>query len=316
MKAVQGKHPIQVVARRTGLTADVIRVWERRYGAVRPERTRGSRRLYSDEDVERLILLRKATAAGRRIGDVAGLDREALQALVDEDQAAQPPAPAPRPGPAPAGHLRTCLEAVERMDASGLESALTAASLALAIPVLLDEVVTPLLQQVGRCWNDGSLRVGHEHLAAGVIRSFLGDLARTSNMSGEGPALIVTTPAGQNHELGALMAAITAGSEGWKAVYLNPNLPAGEIAAAAAATDARAVALSITYPPDDPRLVDELRSLRRQLPASVALLVGGAAAPAYAAALDAVGATRLPDLGALRRSLETLRAAPPVSVTP
>ena len=69
----EGKHPIQIVARRTGLTPDVIRVWERRYEAVLPRRTSTNRRLYSDRDVERLQLLRRATLAGRRIGDVARL---------------------------------------------------------------------------------------------------------------------------------------------------------------------------------------------------------------------------------------------------
>jgi len=71
--ATRQQHPIQVAARRSGLTSDVIRAWERRYRAVEPGRSATNRRLYSDDDVERLLLLGQVTRAGRRIGDVAGL---------------------------------------------------------------------------------------------------------------------------------------------------------------------------------------------------------------------------------------------------
>jgi DNA-binding transcriptional MerR regulator len=80
------RHPIQVVVRRTGLTADVLRAWEKRYGVIEPGRSEGGRRLYSDRDIERLRLLRRATGAGRRISQIAGLATEELAALVKEDE--------------------------------------------------------------------------------------------------------------------------------------------------------------------------------------------------------------------------------------
>src|SRR6476661_3084343 len=83
------RHPIAVVAERTGLSQDVLRVWERRYGVVTPKRGPGGQRLYSDADVERLALLHAATRAGRGIGQVAGLTTHAIAALVDEDSAAR-----------------------------------------------------------------------------------------------------------------------------------------------------------------------------------------------------------------------------------
>jgi DNA-binding transcriptional MerR regulator len=82
------QHPIQVVARRTGLSADVIRAWERRYKAVTPQRAANSRRLYSDIDVEKLGLLRRATSAGRRIGDIANQTIDELYKLVENDDSA------------------------------------------------------------------------------------------------------------------------------------------------------------------------------------------------------------------------------------
>ena len=311
MNSPDAAHPIQVVARRTGLTADVIRIWERRYGAVSPRRTPTGRRLYSDADVQRLQLLREATEGGRRIGDVAQLSSEELLALVSTDREASLP-PTGRPSVQTRGatgqFLQLCLDAVDRMDSNALERALDGAAVALTLPVLLESLVTSLLRDIGERWRAGTLRVGQEHLAAAVVRSFLGRLARTSNMNDAGPTLVVTTPVGQNHELGALMAAITAGSEGWHVVHLNPNTPADEIAAAALATNARAVALSMVYPPDDTRIGDELRALRRHLPAELTLLVGGAASDAYENVLQEVGAVRLSTLTDLRTRLQSLRA--------
>ncbi|MEJ2686003.1 MAG: MerR family transcriptional regulator [Gammaproteobacteria bacterium] len=310
MSSHDAAHPIQVVARRTGLTADVIRIWERRYGAVSPQRTPTGRRLYSDADVQRLQLLREATEGGRRIGDVAQLSFDELHALVATDRQASLPTTrqSGQAGGSAGRFLKLCLDAVEHMDAEALERALDGAAVALTLPVLLETLVTPLLHTIGDRWHAGTLRVGQEHLAASVVRSFLGRLSRTSNMDGAGPTLVVTTPVGQNHELGALMAAITAGSEGWHVVHLNPNTPADEIAASALATNARAVALSMVYPPDDPRIGDELRALRRHLPADLTLLVGGAASNAYENVLHEVGAVRLETLADLRTRLQWLRA--------
>ena len=87
------RHPIKVVARRTGLTPDVLRVWEKRYRAVSPTRLDTGRRLYSDADVERLLLLRRATLAGRRIGQVAKMPNAELEPLVVDDETAMAVAP-------------------------------------------------------------------------------------------------------------------------------------------------------------------------------------------------------------------------------
>lgn len=300
----QPRHPIQVVARRTGLSVDVIRVWERRYAAVSPGRTDTRRRLYSDADVHRLLLLRRATEAGRRIGDVASLPTPELARLVASDRGAEPAAAA-----GPEAFVARCLEAAERMDPAALEAELARAAVNFSVPVLLERVVAVLLREVGERWHRGELRVGQEHLASAVVRSFLGGLYSTSNMGGTGPVLLVTTPAGQHHELGALMAAVVAAADGWRVVHLAPSTPAAEIAAAAQRVDARAVALAVAYPQDDPRLAGELRLLRQQLAPHVALLVGGHASEGYAAVLAEIGARRLASLEELRAALAGLRAA-------
>jgi methylmalonyl-CoA mutase cobalamin-binding domain/chain len=119
--------------------------------------------------------------------------------------------------------------------------------------------------------------------------------------------VVVTTPPGQVHEIGALMVAATATSEGWRVVYLGANLPTEEIAAAVLHSNARALALSIVYPVDDTRLPDELRRLDRVLPPHVTVLAGGRAIEEYAAVLDEIGAVAVHSLMELRLELEQLR---------
>ena len=307
----QQKHPMKVVARRTGLTPHAIRVWEKRYGAVTPIRTATKRRLYSDTEIERLRLLRQATLAGHSIGQIAHLPTDRLLALVAAEEEAVPPLHgrgAPGPSASVPALLDAAVAAIERFDAEGLEVVLRRASVECSLPVLLEQVITPLMERIGELWQEGVLRVAHEHLASSVIRTSLELLRGASLAPPSAPGLIATTPAGQMHEIGALMAAITAASEGWRVAYLGPNLPAVDLAAAAQHHQARAIALSIVYPADDPYLGAYLVNLRRLLPEELAILVGGRAAQGYAEVLETIRAVRLHTLSSLRSALPLLRS--------
>jgi len=307
--STEPKHPIQVVARRTGLTADLLRVWEKRYEAVSPGRSATSRRLYSDSDVHRLLLLRRATLGGRRIGQVAGLSTEELEVLVATDEAAAAAAPrgtgSSRVRASRDSHLAACIGAAKNLDGDGLEAALSGAAVALGTPELTRKVLVPLMQTLGDEWRDGKVRVFEEHLASSMVRSVLGTLRVAQTPEPGAPELIVTTPSGQVHELGALMAASMAASQGWKVTYLGPNLPAEEIVAAAERRGARAVALSVVFPADDARLYDELRRLRRLLPDRISILVGGRASEGLDRVVPEI--RLVDDLSMLLDTLEELR---------
>ena len=172
---------------------------------------------------------------------------------------------------------------------------------------LLQRVIAPLAQNIGELWRDGSITAAHEHFASAVIRIFLGHAANSFAGSNNAPVLIVTTPAGQIHELGALLAGAAAANLGWHVTYLGANLPAAEIAGAARLNRARAVALSLVYPEDDSRLEQELLRLRELLPPEITLLAGGRAMPAYRDALDTIGALQLKNLDHLCSTLDELR---------
>ena len=302
-------HPIKVVVRRTGLSAHVIRVWEKRYRAVEPARTETNRRLYSDEDIARLQWLQQAVQAGHSIGRIARLSTAELVKLVSAEQAVAPLAqkPTDSAGGEPGEFLERALAAVQRLDAVALEEQLVRASIALSQWHLFQEVVQPLMERIGQMWHEGTLRIADEHLASAVVRSFIGNLRASFQVSATAPHVVATTPAGQLHEMGALFASVVATSEGWNSTFLGPNLPAEEIAGAVAQKGAKAVLLSIVYPGDDPHLGGELVKLRRLLGDDIALLAGGRAAPQYRRFLDQAGAVTFASLSELRDSLNSLR---------
>jgi cobalamin-dependent methionine synthase I len=138
----------------------------------------------------------------------------------------------------------------------------------------------------------------------------LGELETASTLPDGAPEIIVATPAGTRHELGALMVCVLAKSDGWRATYLGPDLPAEEIVAAVRNKGARAVALSIVYPTDDPLLAGELKRLRGRLGEKVPVLVGGASAHAYRESLEEIDAVIAADVASLRAELQKLRAEP------
>lgn len=310
------RNTIGVVARRTGLSQHVIRVWERRYNAIAPTRTATQRRLYSDADIDRLKSLHQLTVAGHAIGQIARRPdaelKELLAATVQDSNAATPAVTGPLSDD-PNVYIASCQEAVNALDARALESSLMEGCLALSQPVFIESVLIPLLHWAGDAWQDGRLRVAHEHLLSACIAQQLGEIRNSRPALLGAPVLLVATPANQLHELGASLAATLGALDGWRVVYLGPNLPADEIASAAARTQARAVALSIVFPPDDPLLGREITTLRRFLPAGVPLMVGGQACRAYAGALEQAGALVFQDTGTFRASLARLRQGLPIT---
>lgn len=302
--AADKRHPIQVVARRTGLTADVLRAWEKRYGILKPARSDGGRRLYSDDDIEYLRLLRRATTAGRSVGQLVALSRDDLETIVREDDAAAATVPvAAVAAPSADAVIQRAMHAITALDGRTFEIVLRRAMIESEAVHFLERVVVPLLTGIGAEWRAGRVTPAHEHVASSVIRTILGEFTATFVPRSEAPALTCATPQGQRHEFGAMLAAATAAAAGWRVGYLGADLPAAAIAEAARQMGATVVALSIVHPADDPQLPAELRALRAALPASVVVVVGGAGVAGYARALRDARAVVVADLAGLRATL-------------
>ena len=287
-----GRHPIGVVAERTGLSPDLLRVWERRYRAVEPSRATDGQRLYSDADVERLRLLRLATQAGRSIRQVAQLGSSELVQLVREDDAARQRAVRLEERAVPASvkaDVERALELARTVDASALESLLRRTAAALGVPVFLDGLVAPLLRRMGEEWEAGRLAVAQEHLATAIVQRVLEGLIHFLVPPHGAPNLLLATLPGDHQKMDALLAATAAAAEGWRVTYLGPDLPTGEIATAAVAAGARAVGVSIVRVAYRERVVTDLQAVRDRLPASVPLLLVGTGALDLSAELNGQG---------------------------
>ena len=198
------------------------------------------------------------------------------------------------------------LRATHRLDAVELEAILERAAVTLGVPEFLDGVVAPVLKEIGRGWRERSVSVAQEHLATAVVRRVLGWLLGVYEVDGAAPRLVVATPPGQVHELGALMVAVSAAAEGWAVTYLGPDLPVADLVSAVAQTGARAVAISVVYVPDDRDVAAALRETRAGLPARVPLLLGGAAAPTIRLEPEVAGVVLLESLPELRTLLRRM----------
>lgn len=280
--------PIQLASRLSGLSTHVIRIWERRYGALSPTRTDSNRRMYCEEAIKRLKLLRELTEHGHRIGGVAKLPTEDLEMLVKTTT--------PETATTPAVSLETAeqfveaaMEAAKKFDSDVLRRVLLQSRFQLGQRGMLHQVICPLIIKIGESWQQGNLRPSHEHIATAVIRELLLTPVPGSQLAMNAAELIVATPAGEIHEIGAMIVAATARDLGWKVTYMGANLPVEEIAVCALARQASAVALSVVYPEGCPVIQEKLRSMRDLLPPTMALIIGGRAAEGYK--------KRLPDLG-------------------
>jgi methanogenic corrinoid protein MtbC1 len=266
--------------------------------------------MYSEPEIERLTLLRDITQAGHAIGQVGSLPTEKLRKLISNDATPSHETKmtlGQKGMSASKQLLQECIEAIQKFDAERLEAVLNRGSMELGAQGLLQRLIAPLAQEIGELWRDGTITAAHEHFASAVIRIFLGHAAKTFASNSEGPVLIVATLSGQLHELGALLVSAVAANLGWQVTYLGASLPAAEIAGAAKQNRARAIALSLVYPEDDPRVEGELARLRELVPGETVLLAGGRAMNAYAQALENVGAIQVKDLSHFGALLDDLR---------
>ena len=297
-------HPIQVAARRSGLSVELIRAWERRYRAVKPLRTQNQRRLYRDEDIERLRLLARATDAGRRIGDIAQLSTVELQTMVEGDEQAAvrvPTLSSPRPRTdAVMEYFDRCIEAIDMLDPERLAETLNDAEKNLAELFMQEDLVAPLIQHMRDECRNGTLRIAQKHMAEGVIRSHLLNYA-TDPGTGSAFRVVVAGRTGTD-ELPQLRLAVAARAYGWRPILLGSGLAADEIAYAAERSRALCTAIA-AHPADDALLPNELRKLRRVAPEGYPILLHGSNLKFFEAVIDDARITPTQTFGELRLAL-------------
>lgn len=253
------------LSRRTGVNADTLRAWERRYGLLSPERTDGGFRLYSTEDEGRVRAMRALIARGVAASEAARLARSGA---AEAGQAPKPEAIASLGEPD-----RRLREALERFNEVEATAVLDEAIAALSIDALVDRVLLPALREVGERWERGEATVGQEHFATAIVRGRLAGLARNWG-AGAGPLAILACPPGELHDMGLFAFGLALRARGWRLAFLGPNAPIETIADAAEYLDPDAVVLAALTPDPFHASAAEIAELAER---SRVLIAGGGA---------------------------------------
>ena len=273
MEASPGEagYSIRVTSRLTAVPLDTLRMWERRYGFPRPERTSGGSRVYSQADVEALKLIQRALEHGYRPGGVVGKSVPELRRLVDVASVTPPVVTKGTPTPA------TILSALTREDLAELRAELRQAAVLLGPRRFVVEVAHPLLVRVGELWAEGKLEVRHEHLLSEYLSAQLRLLASAYEDRSGAPRLLLATLPGERHGLGLVMTAVYLAVSQVTPIVLGVDTPAPEIVRAAASHDVDAVGLLVTGASDLKATGKAVRFMLSELPRRVGIWIGGAA---------------------------------------
>ena len=264
----RGRLRIGELSRRVDVSPELLRAWETRYGLVRPQRTAGGLRLYSEDDERRVRLMKERMAAGLSASEAAR--------LADGGE-----------GPAEELDTSELQEALERsfdsLDEPAAQVALDRLFRSFPLEAALPQVILPFLRRVGERWAAAEITVAHEHFASNVVGGRLRGLARGWG-DGVGPRAILACPPGENHDLGLLCFGLLLRERGWRITYLGAATPPGDIADALSALSPAVVVLSaVTAQP----FLDSGEQIRA-LHGHARVAIGGAgASESVAEALDA-----------------------------
>lgn len=261
--------PISAVERETGISKEVLRKWESRYGFPRPGRDEQGERVYAPEQVARLRLIKRLMDAGIRPSKVVPEEAGDLTALAEQSHVRMA-------GPAAPQVEAVLLEHLRSHDLLGLRRRLQRLLLEQGLRQFVLDTVAPFTYAVGEAWSRGELEVYEEHLYTEVIQGMLRSALETLTDAGGQPRILLTTPPEEPHSLGMLMVAALFALEGAYCVPLGPQTPLEDIASAVLAHRADVVVLSFSIAYPQRRILPVLAELRTRLPRRVAIWAGGA----------------------------------------
>ena len=289
---------IAAVERDTGLSKDVLRVWERRYGFPKPERDVNGERSYPAEQVERLRLIKRLMDQGHRPGKLLAAPAESLAQLAPRN-------PGRGASQEPGSDIAELLALLKKHDAAGYQQAMQQRLARQGLQAFVQDTVAPLTAQVGAAWESGDFEVFEEHLFTELTKRLLRQSISALPVGRE-PRLLLTSVANEEHVLGLLMIEALFALEGAECIPLGTQMPLLEIARAAEAHAADIVALSfsVAFPPR--QIPGLLQQLRLALPAHIELWVGGGGVARLA---PQEGVRLLPGFGAALEALAEWRAA-------
>ncbi len=302
MTKIDSKFTIAAVERETGLSKDVLRVWERRYAFPEPVRGESGERLYPLAQVERLCLIKRLMDQGYRPGKLMGMATAELIELAPRKPSSTSPTDA-----GTSAELDDLIQLVTKHDIAGYGQTLQQLLARKGLALFVQDIVAPLSNRVGAEWERGTLKVFEEHLFTELTKRVLRQaIASLPTHAQQRPYVVLTTLPGEQHMLGLLMVEALFALEGAKCIPLGAELPLTEITQAAIAHRADIVGLSFSSAFPQRQISTLLKQLRELLPASIQLWVGGSGAQSVAA-VD--GVTLLSSLQAAQQTMLQWRSS-------
>lgn len=293
-------HRIYRVAKLTGLSKDVIRVWERRYGLVVPSRSSNRYREYSDEEVALLRFLKTQMEQGATIGALAAEGRDSLVARmhVATPVSAEEQKPHER-------LLDDLIGLLDPLDKEGFERKLNGAVAVIPFEEAVQRILLPLQRRIGELWHEGRLNVAVEHYVTKIAQQKLFSVMNQLPVNEFGPRVLIACPEGETHEIGAQAVAYIAATRGCHVYYLGPNLPNSNLLTFCEKIEPDLILLSLTEEQPDTVALQQITELK-QLAIRWPVAVGGQGARAMGDRLRDAKIELLDDLTALHSRLTIL----------
>jgi MerR family transcriptional regulator, light-induced transcriptional regulator len=260
----------------TGLSKDVIRVWERRYGVVQPLRGANRYRLYTDDDVVLLRYLKAELEKGQSIGELVAEGHDKLLSRAKAIGTTMEERPTPYDGLI--GELTTTLDPLDR---EAFERRLNGAVAVIPFEDALHRILLPLQERVGQLWHDGQLGVATEHYVTKHVQQKVFAAMNQLPIHEYGPKVVVACPADEQHDIAAQATAYLCSARGCRVSYLGANVPVAELAGFCRLVDPKLILLSLTTIPSPIKAADFVKELRTHLTNHAVIIVGGAAAHAH-----------------------------------
>jgi DNA-binding transcriptional MerR regulator/methylmalonyl-CoA mutase cobalamin-binding subunit len=292
---------ISAVEREAGLSKDVLRMWERRYGFPKPSRDDNGERQYSATEVAKLRAIKRLMDVGMRPGKIIRSTLDELNTLADGRIV-------PRREQAAPAVEREVLALLTRHDAAALQNALANHLMRQGVQRFVLETLSSLNHAVGDAWMRGDLAVFEEHLYTEQVQVALRTVINAFPRQTGVPKVLLTTFPGEQHGMGLLMVEALLVPEGAQCISLGVQTPIEDIRRAALAHDVQVVALSFSAAFPVRQAGDGLAALRRQLPAKIAVWAGGEMTRRVRKTLP--GVALVPDLSGTLGALKAWRQLP------
>ncbi|MEY3954159.1 MAG: hypothetical protein RLZZ397_1039 [Pseudomonadota bacterium] len=290
---------IAAVERDTGLSKDVLRMWERRYGFPEPRRDDNGERLYSLDQVERLRLMKRLMDLGHRPGKLMGLSMPELEAL-----SAIRHRPASPGGEQVRQELRMLIDLIRQQASNDFSQAMHQRLARQGLQHFIEDTVAPLTTLIGEAWESGELEVYEEHLFTELTKRIMRQAISALPPCTQQPRVLLTTVPDEPHLLGLLMVEALLTLEGVQCIPLGSQTPLTDIVRAVQAHRAEVVALSFSMAFPHRQIAPTLTQIRQQLPDSVEIWAGGSGVTRASAAN---GVRYLPDLSDVVPTLKNWR---------